>query len=147
MTNKFIEEKKLNKRSRAYLKTNIENSYDNEIRAYRNNIAHLNVVRNIDTLITGLKKTESYFALYHYLMQKSLLEQYRNVPEDKKVEEPNTEEFFNTVETYGKYRKDFVKALNIPFGYNLARYKNLSIEGLFDMNRPGDSGKGEPTGE
>ena len=31
---------------------------------------------------------------------------------------------------------DLVKALNTPFGYNLARYKNLSIDGLFD--REGD---------
>ena len=30
--------------------------------------------------------------------------------------------------------KDLVKALNAPFGYNLARYKNLSIEQLFSKD-------------
>lgn len=32
------------------------------------------------------------------------------------------------------YTKDFVKALNSPFGYNIPRFKNLSIEQLFDRN-------------
>ena len=27
-----------------------------------------------------------------------------------------------------------VKALNAPFGYNIPRFKNLSIDDLFDMN-------------
>lgn len=27
-----------------------------------------------------------------------------------------------------------VKALNSPFGYNLPRFKNLSIDALFDKN-------------
>ena len=35
---------------------------------------------------------------------------------------------------FGNYCKDFVKALNVPFAYNLPRYKNLSINELFDMN-------------
>ena len=32
------------------------------------------------------------------------------------------------------YTRDFVKALNSPFGYNIPRFKNLSIEQLFDRN-------------
>ena len=35
---------------------------------------------------------------------------------------------------HGTYCKDFVKALNVPFAYNLPRYKNLSINELFDQN-------------
>ena len=30
--------------------------------------------------------------------------------------------------------KDFVKTLNVPFAYNYPRYKNLSIDELFDKN-------------
>ena len=33
--------------------------------------------------------------------------------------------------------------LNIPFAYNLPRYKDLCVDGLFDMNRPGDKGCGK----
>ncbi|MBO4501142.1 MAG: hypothetical protein J5760_02775, partial [Clostridia bacterium] len=32
------------------------------------------------------------------------------------------------------YNKDLVKALCVPFAYNLPRFKNLSIEILFDRN-------------
>ena len=41
--------------------------------------------------------------------------------------------FGKTVQ-YRSYSKDLVKALNTPFGYNLARYKNLSIEALFSKD-------------
>lgn len=49
--------------------------------------------------------------------------------------------------TYRTYCKDLVKALNITFGYNLPRYKNLSIDGLFDKNRPGDKKESVLTAE
>ena len=42
------------------------------------------------------------------------------------------------------YCRDFVKALNVSFAYNLPRYKNLSIDGLFDRNWPGPKGFGKP---
>ena len=54
---------------------------------------------------------------------------------------PKTLEYFSKVEKYGTCCRDFIKALNVPFAYNLPRYKNLSIDGLFDKNRPGDKGK------
>ena len=42
--------------------------------------------------------------------------------------------YFDNLDKYGTYVKDFVKALNIPFAYNYPRYKNLSIDELFDKN-------------
>lgn len=32
------------------------------------------------------------------------------------------------------YCKDFVKALNVPFAYNLSRFKVLSVDDYFDKN-------------
>lgn len=46
--------------------------------------------------------------------------------------------YFASIDQYGTYCKDMVKALNVAFAYNLPRYKNLSIEELFDKNRPGE---------
>lgn len=51
----------------------------------------------------------------------------------------NARGYFDAITEYGSYSKDLLKDLNLPFAYNLARYKNLSIEGLFDMNRPSDN--------
>ena len=40
----------------------------------------------------------------------------------------------NSLEKYRSYVKDYVKALNSPFGYNIPRFENLTIEELFDKN-------------
>lgn len=144
LTLEFVNKKRLNKHSREYLVNNISNSEIWCIKGYRNTIDHLNAVRSIDRYTEGLKKTDSYFALFHYIVQRYLVDNYRAADKQPFDETHITHQYFDTVEKYGKYRKDFVKALNTPFGYNLARYKNLSIEGLFDKNRPGDAGTGEP---
>ena len=39
-----------------------------------------------------------------------------------------------------------IKALNVPFAYNLARFKNLSVDGLFDMNDTREKPKGKNCG-
>lgn len=52
---------------------------------------------------------------------------------------PVTKKYFQLVTTYNACCRDFVKALNTPFAYNLARFKNLTIDGLFDKNRRGET--------
>jgi len=42
--------------------------------------------------------------------------------------------YFEKLTKYKTYVMDMVKALCSPFGYNLPRFKNLSIEGKFDMH-------------
>ena len=42
--------------------------------------------------------------------------------------------YYSQVKQYRGYVKDLVKALNAPFGYNIPRFKNLTIEQLFDRN-------------
>ena len=114
---------------------------------YRNNVAHLSVIRNGDRFIGGLRRADSWFAVYHYLMQRTLEEQFTRSPEltEKQARgktfledlPPALAGQLTRARLHGAYCTDLVKTLNIPFAYNLPRYKNLSVEGLFDKNRPG----------
>ncbi len=118
-------------RSCSYLSDNLKNTDNSVIIRYRNSIAHLDIIRNMDKYIKDVKSFKSYFELYHYLMQRTLIK-------DCKLEAAAAPQilngYANAVLTHNSYCKDFVKALNIPFGYNLSRFKNLSVDELFDRN-------------
>ena len=96
---------------------------------YRNSIAHLNTVRKASKYIKDIKYFGTYFELYHYIMQRYLKD---NI--ELKGENNALEGYFDNLCKYGTYVKDFVKTLNVPFAYNYPRYKNLSIDELFDKN-------------
>lgn len=134
LTEDSLQKGKLNRRAAKYLQTNLEHSDNTLIRQYRNSVAHLNAVRNMNLYIGDLREITSYFGIYHYIMQRDLITRCQKV----KMKNPVVVGYFDKVRTYRTCCKDLVKALNITFGYNLPRYKNLSIEGLFDKNRPGD---------
>jgi hypothetical protein len=119
-----------------YMEANLKNAGEMAIHRYRNNVAHLSAIRNADKIMGGVRHFSSYFELYHYLMQSKL-------GRDPEILDENTSKYLNMVNTTGGYCKDLVKALNAPFGYNLPRFKNLSINELFDMNRPPEENKGE----
>lgn len=95
-------------------------------RLYRNLVAHLTAVRNCDAFINDIEKVESYFALYHYIIQRQLAD---NIPETAK-----NSSYYGQLYKWNTYVKDFVKALNSPFGYNIPRFKALTIKELFDRN-------------
>lgn len=97
---------------------------------YRNNIAHLTAVRSCADYIGDIVKVESYFALYHYIMQRLL--QSKDHTAEGHPDRINP--YYASLDQYHTYVKDFVKALNSPLGYNLPRFKNLSIQELFDRN-------------
>ena len=111
---------------------NLKKSERAVVNEFRNTVCHLNAIRNININIKEIKEVENYFALYHYLIQKHLENRFA----DKKVER-DTGDFISKLEEHKTYCKDFVKAYCTPFGYNLVRYKNLTIDGLFDKNYPG----------
>ena len=98
--------------------------------AYRNAIAHLSAVRKGVKYIGDIQKADSYFGIYHYCMQKFLYsadsatrhpfaEFVRSIFGDEK----ELDKLRN-----GSYSQAILRALNYPFGYNPARYKNLSYE-------------------
>lgn len=101
--------------------------------AYRNAIAHLSAVRKGVKYIGDIQKADSYFGIYHYCMQKLLYS----------ADSANGQPFAEFVRSIfgdekeldklrnGSYSQAILRALNYPFGYNPARYKNLSYEKIF----------------
>lgn len=157
-TKKFSEKERVHN----YLEQNLKNADNQLIRQFRNNVAHLNTIRNMDGIenVTGIT---SYFQIYHYLMQKALYKEFKKCREnavrkwtpyiteitkpkyvyynkkerqDVEVElNPKVFGYMENIKNHSNdYCKDFVKALCAPFAYNLPRFKNLSIEELFDMH-------------
>jgi len=124
-----------NKKWRGIAEQNLRNSDVPVIKSFRNMAAHISVIRNIDLYIGDIQKVDSYFALYHFLMQKLI---QRVVPENTKGLSDQTKKYYDALEQYNTYCKDFVKAYCTPFAYVTPRYKNLTIDGLFDRNRPGE---------
>lgn len=121
-----------NKRMRGCIEENVKNSEqlifgkEDAVIRFRNNVAHLSAIRNANEYIDEIREITSYFALYHYLMQRKLID-------DCKVND-TAHKYFEKLTKYKTYVMDMVKALCSPFGYNLPRFKNLSIEGKFDMH-------------
>lgn len=113
---------KKNKRLRKCVEVDINNADSNMTRKYRNCIAHLTVVRELKEYIGDIYAVDSYFSIYHYVMQRCITANVHNIM------------YEGDLNKYHTYRNDFVKALNSPFGYNIPRFKNLSIEQLFDRN-------------
>ena len=113
---------KKNKRLRKCVEVDINNADSSMTRKYRNCIAHLTVVRELKEYIGDIYAVDSYFSIYHYVMQRCITANVHNIMYEGDL-----------FKNHG-YTRDFVKALNSPFGYNIPRFKNLSIEQLFDRN-------------
>lgn len=142
----WIEENSRDTRAKHYLIDNFKNADIWAISTFRNCAEHLNAVRNMDSYINDIAHFDSYFELYHYLVQRQLMKEFDYETTTPAKDNNNrmlleadeltgkTEKYLDIVRKYNFYCKDFVKALNVPFAYNLARYKNLSIDALFDRN-------------
>lgn len=111
-----------NKKYLEIAKTNLRNSTSKMCTDFRNAVDHLNAVRNADRFINTIKYIDSYYDLYQYLIQKSVVSVNSSISYAKQLNE------------YQTYSKDFTKALCVPFAYNTPRFKNLSIMELFDKN-------------
>lgn len=119
---------KKNKRLRKCVEVDINNADSSMTRKYRNCIAHLTVVRELKEYIGDIRTVDSYFSIYHYVMQRCITKRENDTKQEEKIKYED-----DLLKNHG-YTKDFVKALNSPFGYNIPRFKNLSIEQLFDRN-------------
>ena len=98
--------------------------------AYRNAIAHLSAVRKGVKYIGDIQKTDSYFGIYHYCMQKLLYSADEQTFADFVRSVFGDEKELDKLRS-GIYSQAILRALNYPFGYNPARYKNLSYEKIF----------------
>lgn len=119
---------KKNKRLRKCVEVDINNADSIMTRKYRNCIAHLTVVRELKEYIGDIRTVDSYFSIYHYVMQRCITKRENDTKQEDKIKYED-----DLLKNHG-YTKDFVRALNSPFGYNIPRFKNLSIEQLFDRN-------------
>lgn len=115
---------------------NCRASADAIIKVYRDAIAHLFALSEIGKYISDIEKVDSYFEVYHYVMQRYL----QNPPESvsdkykeylKDDQDQMLLDYLKKTETYHTYQKDLLWLLNIPFAYNLPRYKNLCVAELF----------------
>lgn len=142
----WVEQNSKNMRARKYLEVNFRNADEWAVASFRNDSEHLNAVRNMDKYINDVACFDTYFELYHYLVQCQLISEFEWDSTHESKDNPgsmivnaddmtgNTLAYMENVRTYRVYSKDFVKALNVLFAYNLARYKKLSIGDLFDKN-------------
>lgn len=122
-----------NKRWYSIIFENLQHADKNTVREFRNTAAHLNAIRNIDENIVGIAHVNSYFELYHYIVQRHIYNIGIKNPSD------STSEYLDKLNSFHTYNKDFVKAYCSPMAYNLVRYKNLTIDGLFDRNFRADT--------
>ena len=141
LLNKFIEKGKLKPRAVKYMLLNEEEYHelfsDKEkgnslIAKYRNSIQHLNALSKIGYYINDFninKEMRSYFELYNYIVQRDLLSELEHEYGQAKPELLN--KYINNLNNYHTYDKELMKIMNLPLGYNLARYKNLTIEDIF----------------
>lgn len=142
LTQKFITDKYLNdgaqgcsKKVGNYLSHNITCCSDELRKEYRNQVDHFAVVRMIGKYAADIGKFGSWFELYHYVMQRIIFDEYqKHLDKNNKSMTYADKKYKQLIAKHHTYCKDLVKALNTPFGYNLARYKNLSIGELFDRN-------------
>ena len=121
---KVIKHTHFNLHSYKYVKYNYEeiSKVSKVITAYRNNVQHLNVINNITKYLGDISEVTSYYSLYCYILQRLLLD------------DNNNDKFAAIKEKlikFGTYNKDFMWLINVPFAYNLPRYKNLSNEEIF----------------
>jgi hypothetical protein len=99
----------------------------------RRNAAHLNVLARLEKYVGEFRppKMTSYFQLYHFVLQRLMCE-------------PERSEGWNLGDLPDKAKQgmvnwDWLKIAYVSLAYNLPRYKNLTIEALFDPDS--DSGK------
>lgn len=94
------------------------------LRDFRKTIAHLNVVHKMVDYVAEIKGITSYYAFFCYVLQRMPIG-------NKNEKNALKEKYSETAKTFGTYSKDFMWLINLPFAYNLPRYKNLSNEQLF----------------
>ena len=131
LSKKFIENKTHYKpRVQKYLENNYKEAqtFNDAFSTYRNNIEHFTAITKAYKYVNDYTFSDdlSYFGLYHYVIQRNFFDSYTGVTSEW------CQRCQDNVSKFKTYSKDFVKIMNMPFAYNLARYKNLSVDYLFN---------------
>lgn len=113
----------------------------------RNNVCHLSVARNCAKYLRDIDKIESYFSLYHFILQKLVIESYiqllnkklKQVKDEQVVKRLNANlktayGYDKALKTFKGYTRELLKLCMSPCAYNKPRYLNLTVQVLFDKN-------------
>ena len=127
---KLLREMHFTPHSLRYIASNLQEaeelSVENVIKVYRDAVIHVNVVNRMEEYLDDFAdESITYYGLYCYCLQRYLCE----CDEGHKLSK--LKGLQARLNEYRTYNKDFMWLLNLPFAYNLARYKNLSSEKLF----------------
>lgn len=121
----------------------------------RNDVEHLNTVNQFAAYISDVRRypdgtpekedyqITSYFEIYHYVRQRAYLEEMVGNEDIRssftQAELAELEKKLASIKQRNAHDKNLLKLEFLPFAYNLARYKNLTTEALFDEDS--ESGK------
>lgn len=112
--------------------------YNKFFKQYRNNIVHLNIIAKLSELTKNIDKDiNSYFDIYHYCTQRVVFDYCKknnNVVLAKMKDLAHIKsdcDEFSSKHTY-PYSSAVLRFMNLPFAYNVPRFKNLSYRKFFD---------------
>ena len=112
--------------------------YNKFFTAYRNNIVHLNIIAKLSKLTKNIDKDiNSYFDIYHYCTQRVMFNYCKEkndvvLAKMKDLAHIKSDcDEFSSKHTY-PFSSAVLRFMNLPFAYNVPRFKNLSYKKFFD---------------
>ena len=124
ITQYFVECGRINRRVKCLIKRNSKHYDENTFRKVRNCAEHLSVVSSFPAYVSEIKRVESYFDLYHYIL-------LRVLKDGAFIKQEKTLEGYEAVLRHQTAYKDFLYGILAPFAYNQARYINLACKKRF----------------
>lgn len=112
--------------------------YNKFFKQYRNNIVHLKIIAKLSELTKNIDKDiNSYFDIYHYCTQRMMFDYCKknnNVVLAKMKDLAHIKsdcDEFSSKHSY-PFSSAVLRFMNLPFAYNVPRFKNLSYKKFFD---------------
>ena len=100
-------------------------------RYYRDKIVHLNFIPLSIKYLDRIQTIRSFFDVFNFGVQQWAINDSGKAINRESLLMIKLE---NDLKTYGTYQRNFLKIINLPFAYNMARFNNLTIEDLFNKN-------------
>jgi hypothetical protein len=131
LTKHYLKLGKFKTRVKTYLIDNQAHFNANMFKHYRDQIAHLGIIKNaVRFFKSNHHVMKSYFEIYHTILGLGFNDHVHHLDHSQAF----LATAIDSIRKYGTYSKDLLNVLHTPFAYNLPRYKNLSIHDLFDKN-------------
>ena len=130
-------------KDREIMKKYLPNDKDREgynkfFKQYRNNIVHLKIIAKLSELTKNIDKDiNSYFDIYHYCTQRVMFNYCKEkndvvLAKMKDLAHIKSDcDEFSSKHTY-PFSSAVLRFMNLPFAYNVPRFKNLSYKKFFD---------------